>query len=254
MDAIPGLPTYFVFTPKITTEEYRENLLKTDRNGNPLYPEWYDLYDETSPELGNRGENFKFELACAELCGKGHYSMRRIFEIVSQEEYENWLATQKSYFFSNVRGTDEDPYGNELFKFEENERKQIFRDAYNKALEGTAPTEKVIRLDHITFNTGSSTLTPLSKYELTNVMEVMNENPNLTIELGGHTDSAGDDDGNLVLSNQRAQEVFKWLTSKGVDENRMSAVGFGETKPEVPNDSPENMAKNRRTELRILTQ
>ena len=254
MDAIPGLPTYFVFTPKITTEEYRENLLKKDRNGNPLYPEWYDLFDETSPELGNRGENFKFELACAELCGKGHYSMKRIFEIVSEEEYENWLATQKSYFFSNVRGTDEDPYGNQLFDSEIRGRKQVFRDAYNKALEGTAPAEKIIRLDHITFNTGSATLTDLSKYELTNIMEVMNENPNLTVELGGHTDNVGSAEGNKLLSNQRAQQVFKWLTEKGIAGNRMVTVGFGADKPEVPNDTPENRAKNRRTELRILTQ
>jgi len=254
MDAIPGLPTYFVFTPNITTEDYREKLLATDRNGDPLYPEWYDVFDETSPELGNRGENFKFELACAELCGKGHYSMRRIFEIVTEEEYENWLATQKSFYFSSVRGTDEDPYGNRLFDSEIRERKQVFRDAYTKALETIEPMDKIIRLDNITFNTGSATLTPLSKYELTNVMEVMNENQNLTIELGGHTDSSGGDEANMTLSNQRAQEVFRWLTSKGVDANRMVAIGFGETKPEVPNDSPENMAKNRRTELRILTQ
>ena len=82
----------------------------------------------------------------------------------------------------------------------------------------------------------------------------MNENPNLTIELGGHTDNVGSDEGNKLLSNQRAQQVFNWLTSKGIDGNRMVAVGFGADKPEVPNDTPENRAKNRRTELRILTQ
>jgi len=254
MDAIPGLPTYFVFTPKITTEEYRENLLEKDRDGNPLYPEWYDLYDETSPELGNRGENFNFELACAELCGKGHYSMRRIFEIVSEEEYESWLATQDSYYFSSVRGTEDDPYTDRLFDSEIRERRQIFRDAYTTALAATEPGDKIIRLDNVNFETGSATLTSLSRFELNNVLEVMNENTNLTLELGGHTDSSGNDDSNMALSNQRAQSVYSWLTSKGVGSERLVAVGFGETRPEVPNDSAENMAKNRRTELRILTQ
>lgn len=254
MDAVPGLPTYFVFTPTVTTEEYRNNLLALDRNGDPLYPEWHELYDPSEPSLGTRGENFNYELACAELCGKGHYSMRRIFEIVSQEEYDEWAAGQKSYYFSSVRGTDEDPYKGRLFPAEIKERRRVFRDTYNKALEATDESGKTMRLEHVNFQTGSANLTELSKHELGNLLEVLNENQNLTLELAGHTDSAGDDAMNLALSQRRADAVYNWLMAKGVAEGRLTGVGYGETRPEVPNDSPENMAKNRRTEFKILTQ
>ncbi len=101
MDAVPGMPTYFVFTPTVTTKEYR-NRLKN-------YPEYQEPADPANPEGPRRWETFEYELACAELCGKGHYSMRRIVEIVSEEEYEEWLAEQKSYFAQNIMGTDADP-------------------------------------------------------------------------------------------------------------------------------------------------
>lgn len=69
MDAVPGIPTYFKFTPDMTTEEYREHLSK--------YPEWQVPADPTEPDGLKRWEAFEFELACAELCGKSHYSMKK---------------------------------------------------------------------------------------------------------------------------------------------------------------------------------
>ncbi|MFZ4543266.1 MAG: cytochrome c oxidase subunit II [Saprospiraceae bacterium] len=94
MDAIPGIPTYWVFTPKITTEEYRQLLSKS--------PEWNEKYDPKDPESKTRWEMFDYELACAELCGKGHYSMRRLVKIVSQQEYDAWLKKQQSWYANNV--------------------------------------------------------------------------------------------------------------------------------------------------------
>lgn len=67
MDAVPGMPTRFYFVPKFTTEEMRK------MTGNP---------------------EFDYELACTEVCGKGHYSMRRLVKVVEQEEYANWLKEQ----------------------------------------------------------------------------------------------------------------------------------------------------------------
>ncbi len=96
MDAIPGLPTYFVFTPTMTTEEYRLNLKK-----NPAYSIPSDPEDPTSPK---KWEAFNYELACMELCGKGHFSMRRVIKIVSQEEYDKWLEDKKPFFEENVKG------------------------------------------------------------------------------------------------------------------------------------------------------
>ncbi len=109
MDAVPGIPTYFVFTPAITTQDYRERLGALDKNGKPLYPEWHEPYDPEDPESKPRWQEFQFELACAELCGRGHYSMRRIVEIVSQEEYDIWAKEQTSFYETTIKGTDEDP-------------------------------------------------------------------------------------------------------------------------------------------------
>ena len=101
MDAVPGMPTYFVFTPTKTTEEYRTEL--------SYYPEYQQPYDPEDPNGPQMWEQFNFELACAELCGNGHYSMRRLVRVVSQEEYDSWLSQQSSYYESSIKGTDNDP-------------------------------------------------------------------------------------------------------------------------------------------------
>ena len=79
----------------------------------------------------------------------------------------------------------------------------------------------------------------------------MSKNPTLNVELGGHTDSDGNDDDNQILSEQRAEAVVSWLTNKGISNDIINFKGYGESKPLVPNTSKENKAKNRRTELTI---
>ncbi|MBK9337124.1 MAG: cytochrome c oxidase subunit II [Lewinellaceae bacterium] len=101
MDAVPGMPTYFVFTPVKTTAEYRNELRK--------YPEYNEPYDPADPTGPKRWEKFEYELACAELCGKGHYSMKRILRVVSQEEFDAWYKKEPSYYVSQIRGKDDDP-------------------------------------------------------------------------------------------------------------------------------------------------
>jgi len=84
-DAVPGMPTYFNFTPTVTTDSMRRRLSKE--------PSWQvpDRKDDSKM----RWENFNYELACAELCGNGHYSMKNIVRIVSEEEYLDWLDKQE---------------------------------------------------------------------------------------------------------------------------------------------------------------
>ncbi|MCB0633454.1 MAG: OmpA family protein, partial [Lewinella sp.] len=244
MDAVPGLPTYFVFKPIKTTEEYRQEL--------STVPE-YQVPDPNDPEK-MLWETFNYELACAELCGKGHFSMRRPVRIVEQAEYEAWTRSQNSLYFSSIRGTDEDPYLNRLFDSEIRERKAELNTKVETALAADAETDKVVRLDYVYFETGSAQLTELSRYELDNVAEIMGKYPNMQIELGGHTDSQGDDDSNLRLSEQRAQAVYDYLVNKGVAADRMMAVGYGETKPVDSNDTEDGRANNRRTEFTITAQ
>ncbi len=93
MDAVPGLPTYFVFRPTKTTAEFRKELKK--------YPEWNEPYDPEDPKSNPRWKEFNFELACAELCGVGHYSMRRVVKIVTQDEYKAWEKDLKATYLAS---------------------------------------------------------------------------------------------------------------------------------------------------------
>lgn len=104
MDAVPGMPTFFKFTPEMTTEEYRDHLSQ--------FPEWQVPADADEPDGPQRWEAFEFELACAELCGKSHYSMRKVVRVVTQEEYNEWLDANesKSLYLNEIRGTEADPF------------------------------------------------------------------------------------------------------------------------------------------------
>lgn len=246
MDAIPGLPTYFVFTPTKTTEEYRRELSK--------YPEYNALFDQNDPELGTLWENFEYELACAELCGTGHFSMRRVVRVVSEEEYQDWLDQQQSLYLSQIRGTDEDPYKDEWLDFEIAERRSDFNDTFEKILTAPDSIAKIIRFKYVNFETGSAQLTALSRYELGFLVDAMNKYPNLTIELSGHTDNTGDIDANQLLSENRAKSVYDFLLAQNIGADRLTSVGYGQTQPIDTNDTDAGREQNRRTEFKILTQ
>ena len=254
MDAVPGLPTYFVFTPTITTEEYRTNLGAVDKNGDPMYPEWWVPADPSEPDGPMRWETFEYELACAELCGNGHYSMRRVFQIVSQEEYDEWAAGLPSYYMSTIRNSDEDPYKGQLLGVDIKARGIEFKNRLDAALASSDVADKILRFDYVNFETASFNLTPDSRYELENLEAALKKFPNMTIELSGHTDNVGTVEGNRTLSQNRAEAVMNFLASKGVSASRMTAVGYGDTVPVESNDTEEGRAENRRTEFKIINQ
>lgn len=107
-------------------------------------------------------------------------------------------------------------------------------------------------LENIFFDTDKSVLKPESVTELKKLLGILNKNEALKIELGGHTDSDGNDEHNLQLSDNRAKAVVNWLIEKGVDRAKLQYKGYGESKPRVENDTPQNKALNRRTEVIIL--
>ncbi len=106
-------------------------------------------------------------------------------------------------------------------------------------------------LENVFFDVNKYDLKPESVAELEKLKEILTKNPTLKIELGGHTDSDGDDKSNQVLSENRAKAVVTWLIQNGIDKTRLSYKGYGESKPIVANDTAENKAKNRRTEVKI---
>jgi outer membrane protein OmpA-like peptidoglycan-associated protein len=117
--------------------------------------------------------------------------------------------------------------------------------------------ERII-LKNIFFEFDKADLLPESKMELDRLVELLNRYPAMKIEISGHTDSKGNDEYNLKLSQARAQAVVDYLISKGISKDRLQAKGYGETKPIAPNQNPdgsdneEGRQLNRRTEFKIL--
>ena len=86
-------------------------------------------------------------------------------------------------------------------------------------------------------------------------MKFLQANPEVKIEIGGHTAASGADDDNARnLSKKRAESVRKFITKKGVDESRMTSEGYGGSKPIADGKTTAGAAKNRRVEVRILTE
>jgi outer membrane protein OmpA-like peptidoglycan-associated protein len=108
-----------------------------------------------------------------------------------------------------------------------------------------------IVLKNIFFDVDKFDLKPESKAECEKLIAFMKNNPKLKIEISGHTDSDGNKKANQVLSQNRAKAVYDYVVAAGIPAARMTYKGYGDTKPKVPNTSPENKALNRRTEMKI---
>ena len=106
-------------------------------------------------------------------------------------------------------------------------------------------------INDILFETNSFTLNSKTKFILRGFARFLKENGTISVDIQGHTDDVGDAAKNLILSDNRAKEVKKYLASQGVSKKKLSAKGYGETKPKVENTSSINRAKNRRTDFVI---
>ena len=107
-------------------------------------------------------------------------------------------------------------------------------------------------LDPITFQTGSTELTPESARTITEIALILSENPSARIEVGGHTDSDGEPEANELLSQTRSDAVVAALVGAGVEPERLVAVGYGDTIPIASNETGEGKARNRRIEFLLL--
>ncbi len=108
-------------------------------------------------------------------------------------------------------------------------------------------------LKNIFFDAGKYNLKPESGAELDEVVQLMKDNPTLKIQINGHTDNSGKTAENIVLSDNRAKAVTTYLVTRGIAAARLSSKGWGDTQPVADNGSPEGRAKNRRTELTVIS-
>ena len=118
--------------------------------------------------------------------------------------------------------------------------------------------EKAIVVENIYYGFDSANIRADAAIELDKLARFLEDNPQIKIELGSHTDNFGIDSYNLGLSQRRAESAVNYIISNGIEKDRIRARGYGETRPIVPNtnsdgsDNPENRQKNRRTEIKVF--
>ncbi len=131
---------------------------------------------------------------------------------------------------------------------ESSEITPVVKDLYLKKIE----VGVTVRLKNIYFDFDKTTLKSESFVELNKVVDLLKQNPSVEIEIAGHTDSKGGDDYNLNLSQGRSQAVVDYLISQGIESYRLTAHGYGESRPIDTNDTEEGRANNRRVEFTVL--
>ncbi|MEO9531480.1 MAG: OmpA family protein [Crocinitomicaceae bacterium] len=107
-------------------------------------------------------------------------------------------------------------------------------------------------MDNILYDTKSYALDEDGKFVLDQFVKFLKENPTVKVSIQGHTDNKGVPSENQTLSENRARGVMEYIISKGIDKNRLKSEGFGQSKPKVKNDTEENRALNRRTDIMIM--
>ncbi len=127
--------------------------------------------------------------------------------------------------------------------------KEIVRDLYLTPFE----VGQSAQMHNVLFKRGTPILLPGSYAELNNLVKVLKTNATMVIKVSGHTDNTGSKDLNLKLSKERATSVMSYLVKKGVEQSRVSAEGFGGSKPIADNAKEETRKLNRRVEFEIIS-
>jgi outer membrane protein OmpA-like peptidoglycan-associated protein len=178
-------------------------------------------------------------------------STRDVISKLQTDETGNYLITLpkgKDYAFNvNRKGY---LFFSENFALDKDQGDSAYHiDIPLQPLEANA----AIVLKNIFFDPNKYELKPESEAELNVVVQLLKDNPTLHIQINGHTDNSGKTTDNMSLSENRAKAVTNYLTAKGIVAGRLSFKGFGESQPVADNATPEGRAKNRRTELSVIS-
>ena len=121
---------------------------------------------------------------------------------------------------------------------------------YNVGIKIDPPKDFV--LDNVYFDTGKSTLKPMSNKALNDLVEILKIKNTMVVEIQGHTDNVGHESDNLKVSQGRADAVMKYLIDKGIAAERVTAKGYGSGSPIADNANESGRSKNRRTSLKVI--
>lgn len=173
--------------------------------------------------------------------------MARSFSDPVNGTYLVVLPAGRKYAFNAAKGGY--LFYSEAFDIPEKQEESMKMDI---ELQPIAAGVKMV-LNNVFFDTDSYSLKNESKIELDKLIAFMRQNQRAGIEVGGHTDDRGNATANKKLSENRAKAVYDYLVSQLIDSKRITYKGYGMEMPVMSNDTDENRAKNRRTEIMIIS-
>ena len=216
-----------------------------------LHPDGRTLYFSSDKHIGMGG----FDLFMSRRGDDGQWQepVNLGFPINTNGDEINFFvaADGKTAFISSQREGGKGGYDIYTFELPEEIRPDSANYLASVDVVELTPGDAVV-LQNIQFEFNSVALTADSESGIQILTAFLNRNPDLKVELAGHTDNVGYDNYNLKLSSNRAESVRKALIANGIEETRLTAKGYGATKPIVPNDTEEHRALNRRTEMIII--
>ncbi len=216
-----------------------------------LHPDGHTLYFSSDTHIGMGG----FDLFMSRRGEDGQWQepVNLGFPINTSGDEINFFvaADGKTAFISSQREGGNGGYDIYTFELPEEIRSDSANYLATVDVVELAPGDAVV-LQNIQFEYNSSALTEDSQPGIQMLTGFLQRNPDLKVELAGHTDNVGSESYNLKLSSERAESVRNALIANGIDGARLTAKGYGASRPVAPNDTDEHRALNRRTEMIII--
>lgn len=166
----------------------------------------------------------------------GYFPISKSYDLVKEKKSYAITDTITMFLISDLIGDDLELTG----------QSDLSYDAFD------FKNSKKITMNNLFFETGKWNLLPSSFLELDRIVYLLNNYPIEQVEISGHTDSVGNVDNNILLSDKRAKSVGDYLLKKGIPQAKFVTKGYGMQYPVAANDTDENKKKNRRVELRII--
>ena len=216
-----------------------------------LHPDGKTLYFSSDTHTGMGG----YDLFVSRRNEKGEWSepVNLGYPINTPGDEINFIVAADGHtaLISSIREGGFGGYDIYSFQLKDDDLKPEAVNVYDYMVEDLSPGA-VVQLVNIRFAYNSAELTDDSEEGITMLAAFLESHPEINVELAGHTDNIGSDTYNLKLSQDRAEVVRQALIAKGIDENRLTAKGYGSAKPLQPNDTEEHRAMNRRTEMVVF--
>ena len=216
-----------------------------------LHPDGKTLYFSSDTHTGMGG----YDLFVSRRNERGEWSepVNLGYPINTPGDEINFIVAADGHtaLISSIREGGAGGYDIYRFQLQDDVLKPEALNVYDYLVDDLKPGA-VVQLVNIHFEFNSAALTADSEEGVAMLAAFLEQHPDLEVELGGHTDNVGSDAYNQQLSEQRAEVVRQALIGKGITAERLSAKGYGATRPVGPNDTEAQRALNRRTEMTIL--